>query len=62
MSVIIFADIAIFIWIIFFNGHQYIIGLMDIFYPGITKAQVKFWAFIMLITAPIYYFFIPGGE
>lgn len=56
--VIIFLDIAVCVWIIFLGGSYHLVGFMDNFYPGINESQVKFWAWIILLTAPIYYFLL----
>lgn len=58
MSLVILLDIAICVWIIFFGGASYMIRFMDFFYPGIDEFHVKFFTWIMLLTAPIYYCFI----
>ena len=55
---IILLDIAVCLWIIFFGGASHVIGFMGLFYPGIDEFHVKFFAWIMLFTAPIYYFLI----
>lgn len=55
MSLIIFLDVAFCLWVIFGNGAAYLIKFMDFFYPDIDEFHVKFFAWTLLLTAPIYY-------
>lgn len=53
---IIVLDIIVCLWIIFFGGSHYLVNFFDRFYPGINDSQVKFFAWILLVTLPVYYF------